>query len=179
MSPFALSQLLAAIGAVFGIVSFQLRERRSVLLCLTTLSCFNASHFLVLGRTTPAILLLLAATQFITALVSRHWWFAAFYLVAAAVAIGLSYQGLPSWLAFAAFCCGTYGSFQHSDRVLRQCFCAGNICWIVHNVIVGSPVAILIELSFLTSNLVGYWRLYGRSTSRVPPTGPEADHPGP
>jgi len=100
------------------------------------------------------------------------------YLAAAAVAIGLSYQGLPSWLAFAAFCCGTYGSFQHSDRVLRQCFCAGNVCWIVHNVIVGSPVAILIELSFLTSNLVGYWRLYGRRAAPVPPPGYDTDQPG-
>lgn len=162
MTPFAWSQLLAAVGAVFGIVSFQLRERRSVLLCLIALSCFNASHFLVLGRTTPAILLFLTVTQFITALISRHRAFVAIYLVAAAITIGLSYNGIPSWLAFGAFTCGTIGSFQHSDRVLRMCFCAGNLFWIVHNVLVGSPVAILIETAFLTSNLVGYWRLYGR-----------------
>ena len=179
MSPFVLSQLLAAVGAVFGIVSFQLRERRNVLLCLTVLSCLNASHFLVLGRTTPAILLLLTATQFVTALLSRHWCFVVFYLAAAAVAIGLSYQGLPSWLAFAAFCCGTIGSFQHSDRVLRQCFCAGNIFWIVHNIIVGSPVAILIELAFLTSNLIGYWRLYGRGAPAATPAGSQGDSPDP
>ena len=168
MTPFVWSQLLAAVGAVFGIVSFQLRERRSVLLCLTALSCFNASHFLVLGRTTPAILLLLTVTQFITALVSRLRAFVGLYLAAAAVAIGLSYNGLPSWLAFGAFTCGTIGSFQHSDRVLRQCFCAGNLFWIVHNFLVGSPVAILIETAFLTSNLVGYWRLYGPPSQAAP-----------
>jgi hypothetical protein len=177
MTPFVWSQLLAAVGAVFGILSFQLRERRSVLLCLTALSCFNASHFLVLGRTTPAILLLLTVTQFITALVSRHRAFVGLYLAAAAVAIGLSYNGLPSWLAFGAFCCGTIGSFQHSDRVLRQCFCLGNLCWIAHNILVGSPVAILIELAFLTSNLVGYWRLYGRGSSPEPHPGPDRDRP--
>lgn len=173
MTPFVWSQLLAAVGAVFGIVSFQLRERRSVLLCLTALSCFNATHFLVLGRTTPAILLGLTVTQYITALVSRHRAFVVLYLAAAAVAIGLSYNGLPSWLAFGAFCCGTIGSFQHSDRVLRQSFCVGNICWIVHNILVGSPVAILIETAFFISNLVGYWRLYGRGSHLEQQSKPE------
>jgi hypothetical protein len=32
--------------------------------------------------------------------------------------------------------------------------------WIVHNTLVGSPVAALMETAFLVSNLVGWWRFY-------------------
>ncbi|MBM4074274.1 MAG: YgjV family protein, partial [Planctomycetes bacterium] len=49
-----------------------------------------------------------------------------------------------------------------SDRRLRVCFMFGNSTWLLHNVIAGSPVASVMEASFLASNVFSYYRLYGR-----------------
>ena len=34
------------------------------------------------------------------------------------------------------------------------------VTWMVHNFIAGSPVAVLMEITFLISNLIGYRRIY-------------------
>jgi len=34
----------------------------------------------------------------------------------------------------------------------------GACTWICHNIMVGSPVAVAMELAFLASNLLGFWR---------------------
>jgi hypothetical protein len=167
MTTFAWSQVLAAGAFVCGMVSYQLRDRRQVLLCLTALATLNAGHFLLLDRTTPAVMLLLTATRYVTAMFTRHRAFFYLYLAAAVVGISLSYSGPLSWLALAGVFFGTFGSFQQSDRAMRQCFFCGNSCWITHNVLAQTPVAIVMEICFFASNVVGYWRLYGRKS---PPT---------
>ena len=34
------------------------------------------------------------------------------------------------------------------------------VTWMIHNYIAGSPVAVLMETTFLVSNVIGYWRIY-------------------
>ena len=41
----------------------------------------------------------------------------------------------------------------------------GTLCWLGNNLLVGSPVAALMEGLFLVSNLVGYYRHYGRKVA--------------
>jgi hypothetical protein len=50
------------------------------------------------------------------------------------------------------------GSFQKNVVVVRLLMAVGATAWIIHNLLVGSPVAVLMELAFLGSNLVGYVR---------------------
>lgn len=38
----------------------------------------------------------------------------------------------------------------------------GTLCWLLNNLLMGSPVAVLMEGLFLISNLVGYYRFHGR-----------------
>lgn len=178
MNAFAWSQVLAAGAFVSGMVSYQLRDRRHVLLCLTSLAVLNAAHFLLLDRTTPAVMLLLTATRYVTAMFTRHRAFFWLYLAAAVVGITLSYSGPLSWLALAGVFFGTFGSFQPTDRAMRKCFFCGNSCWILHNILAQTPVAIVMEVAFFASNVVGYWRLYGRSAAPPAQTSEEANEPG-
>jgi hypothetical protein len=168
MNAFAWSQILAAGAFACGMVSYQLRERRNVLLCLTGLAVLNAGHFLLLDRTTPAVMLLLTATRYVTSMFTRHRLFFYLYLTAAVVGIAWTYSGPLSWLALAGVFFGTLGSFQPTDRAMRQCFFCGNSCWITHNILAQTPVAIVMEICFFASNVVGYWRLYGRQSPRAP-----------
>nr|WP_279499880.1 YgjV family protein [Aeromonas veronii] len=73
-------------------------------------------------------------------------------------------------------------AFCPDDRLLRRWMLLGTLCWLGNNLLVGSPVAALMEGLFLVSNLVGYYRHYGfdywgrgrysgRRKGRVPPSG--------
>lgn len=39
--------------------------------------------------------------------------------------------------------------------------------WIIHNYLAGSPGAVLMEIFFLSSNIVGYFRYYIRPRKQV------------
>jgi len=173
MPTFFWSQGLAAAALACGLISYQCRDRRSVLAWLTALALLNAGHFWLLERATPALLLLVTACRYACAICYRPRWLAGVFLAAAIAGVAWSFDGPLSWLALAAACGGTIGSFQGSDRVMRLCFLWGNSCWLLHNLLAGTPTATLMEAAFLSSNLVGYWRRFGgRPHSQVAPSQP-------
>ena len=71
-----------------------------------------------------------------------------------------SYAGLLSILGCTGTLFSTAASFCKKDKLLRQLMLAGTAVWIVHNVLAGSPGAVLLETLFICSNLVGYFRFY-------------------
>jgi hypothetical protein len=175
MNSFLWSQILAGGALACGLVSYQCRERRGVLTWLTGLALLNAAHFWLLDRSTPALMLLLTATRYATALCYRPRWLQGLFLAVAVAGVAGTFSGPLSWLVLTAVLAGTLGSFQQSDQVMRLCFMIGNTCWLLHNLLAGTPVATLMEAAFLTSNITGYWRIYGRIDRRPPP--PPRDTP--
>lgn len=174
VSPFLLSQVLVGIAFALGIASFQFKARRSVLLCLTLLTVFNSSHFFLLGRPGPAALLVLTGARYVTSVVTVNRKGMYFFLALSVGAFLATYHSPLSLLALAAVCFGTYGSFQPSDRTLRIFIMLGNSTWLLHNILAATPVAALMEASFLTSNVLGYWRFHGpRRAPGLAPSPPD------
>ncbi|MBM4002471.1 MAG: YgjV family protein [Planctomycetes bacterium] len=162
MTPFFWSQVVAACAFSCGLASYQLRQRRMVLLCLTCLATLNAVHFLLLDRHTPAVMMVLTASRYVTAIYSKRRRYLYLFLVVAVIGAAVTFDGPLSWLSMAAVLCGTVGSFHASDRSMRLCFMCGNSCWLVHNLLAITPVATVMEASFLISNVLGYWKFYLR-----------------
>lgn len=116
----------------------------------------NSGHFAILGQLEAAFFVGLSAVRF---------WVAAHYnkplimwcfITLAAGIFGYTVQSLVHVLPFIAALVGTYGSFQHNVNTVRICMAIGAGSWILHNILVGSPVAALMEIAFLSSNLLGY-----------------------
>ncbi len=167
MSVFILSQILAGLAFVCGLASFQFKSRRSVLLCLTLLTTFNASHFFLLGRTGPASLTMLTGIRYVTAVFTRNRKVMVLFLLLSVGVFWVTFKSSLSILALIGVLLGTYGSFQHSDRTLRLFLMLGNACWLIHNLLAGTPVATVMEACFLTSNIIGYWRFYRAGTKSI------------
>ena len=73
-----------------------------------------------------------------------------------------TYIGYLSVLGFIGTTLMTVGSFCSCDRNMRRLMIAGGSIWLVHNVILWTPVGVLLEVVFVTSGLVGYYRHYIR-----------------
>ncbi len=160
MSAFVLSQILAGMAFALGLASFQFKPRRSVLLCLSLLTVFNASHFFLLGRPGPAILQILTGVRYLTATVTMNRKLMYLFLLVSVGAFLATFRSPLSFLALIAVLLGTYGSFQPADRTMRIFLMLGNSLWLIHNIFSSTPVAVVMEASFLTSNALGYWRFY-------------------
>ncbi len=85
-----------------------------------------------------------------------------FFMGLSCLAVFATYQGLLALLGLLASLLQTRAAFCLDDRLLRRWMLLGTLCWLANNLLVGSPVAALMEGLFLVSNLVGYYRHYGR-----------------
>lgn len=160
---FWVSQALVGVAFIFDAVSFQLKERRAILVCLIISSTLFGVHFLILEKITAGAFIFLATARFFVSYFTTKRRFMFIFMALVPVVLISTYQGPISLLAGAASLTGTWGSFHPTDKRLRQAMMIGTSLWIVHNVLVRSPMAALTEIFFLLSNLLGYYRFYIRA----------------
>lgn len=160
MSSFIVSQLLACAAFACGIVSFQCSRRRVLLLWMSGSALTNACHFFVLGRIAPGVLYVAMGARVFTAAFTTDR--RLMYVFGGLILAGFfaTYQRPLDILALSAALLATYGNFQKSDRRVRLIYMGCAASWVVHNTVAGSPVAALMEVTFLASNVIGYWRFY-------------------
>lgn len=161
MGNFALSQWLVIGVLLFDAASFQFKDRKKLLICLLCSSGLLSAHFFILDQSIGGALYLLTFCRFLAAA-----YFAksqAILLIFLLATIGTSfftYHSLISGFALVGSLSSTYGAFQRSDLRIRLFMLVGTISWLVFNVVIFSPMAVVRQLIFATSNLVGLWRFY-------------------
>lgn len=160
-SAFILSQILGFGTLVSDIISWQFKDRNKILTCFIAGSTFYGAHFMLLGAWTGTALCLLAIARFSAAIKrpgDKRYLYS--FLALTIMITVATYQSPVSLLAGFGTFLGTIGSFQPKDRKLRLFLMSATTCWIAHNIIVWTPIGILLEGCFLGSNLIGYWRYY-------------------
>ncbi len=160
MTPFLLSQILVGIAIATDLISFQFKQRRHIVACLFTSCLLISVHFMLLDHWTAAWLGLLAASRFLTSLFSTSRLLMFFFLLATLLVAFFTYSGILTLLGAAGGLFGTMASFCREDKTLRQLMLVGTCLWLCHNILAGSPLAVLMEALFISSNLVGYFRFY-------------------
>ena len=160
MSPFLLSQAIATIAFACGVISFQSRARRSILLWLFGTGVANACHFFILDRTAPAVLFLIIGARCLAAAFSVNQRIMYVFIGLILVGFFSTYESPVGCLGLLGTLAATYGSFQRSEPRLRVFHMLSNVSWMVHNILVWTPVAAVTEATFLTSNVLGYWRFH-------------------
>ena len=167
MSLFVISQILIGVAVCSDIVSFQFKARRHIIGCLIVSCIFISLHFMCLGHWTAACLALVSAGRFITSLFSTSRIFLGIFIGVVVLLSALTYEGLLSVLGCTGAVISTLASFSREDRLLRQLMFISTGVWLIHNYLAGSPGAVLMEIFFLGSNLVGYFRYYVRPRKQV------------
>ncbi len=166
MTDFLISQVLIGVVFVISVVTFQFRRRKHVLLCCVAITFLMAVHFLLLDAQTAALLALIASVRYFIAIYwqSSRLLYCFLFLVLAST-LG-TYAGPISILAGAGSTLSTIASFR-GNRGFRQYSMAATTVWIIHNVLAGSPGAIVLEAFFLISNVVGYYRFFWNKGAAV------------
>ncbi len=160
MSAFLLSQILVAIAICFDILSFQLKKRTQIVLCLSLAGIFISSHFLLLEKWTAAVLMMIAVTRYLSSYFTTSKKIMGLFVSASFVSSVLTFQGLLSIISCMGSIFQTLGAFCNDDKQLRQLMIIGTLFWLIHNIMASSPGAVVMEILFLTSNLIGYYRFY-------------------
>ncbi|WP_261905381.1 YgjV family protein [Vibrio fortis] len=165
MTPFLLSQILVAIAICFDLMSFQFKERKKIVTCLFFAGTLISSHFILLEQWTAASLMLIATVRYLVSVFSTSVKLKYLFCAASIVSTSITYTGLVSLVSCLGSLFQTVAAFNKDDRRLRELMIIGTAFWLIHNYMVGSPTAVVMEVLFISSNLIGYYRYYVKGTA--------------
>lgn len=120
------------------------------------------AHFYLLEVYTAAAIGVLSIARFSLSIIYVRQWLMWVFLLATVVVAALTFNGVLSVLSACATSLFTLGAFQNNDQRLRLFSIAAVCFWIVHNIIAKSVMGVVLEVFFLTSCLLGYYRFYIR-----------------
>jgi hypothetical protein len=169
MSTFLLSQILAALAFAAGLAAFQFRARPVILRSWSLCAALNGAHFLLLGVPGAATLAAMISVRFLIASFTSDRRIMVFFMILAVAGFLATFTRPVGFLALASTLLGTWASFQPNDRTVRATLAICASLWVVHNAIIGSPVATVMELAFLASNAIGWRRFHGRAKMAADP----------
>ena len=158
MNAFLLSQMLAGISFLLDISAFHFQRRAITLTLLTSSTSLLAIHFYLLDQHAAAGLMIIAACRYATAIVTFHRWVMWGFMLGSLLCSIYLWQNLSSILPLMGSLLMTFASFQKHSGKLRSYTLCGSLCWLLNNVIVGSPVAVIMELAFSGSIMAAWWR---------------------
>ena len=72
----------------------------------------------------------------------------------------LTYATWYNLIAVAAGLFGVIGTFQTHDKHMRQIMLTSSSTMAVHDLIVSTPVGLIVDLTVTISNIVAYYRYY-------------------
>ena len=166
MSLFLWSQIVVACAFAVGIISFQFKNKNHVLLAWFITMLLIGFHFLLLGSYEAGALTLLNSFRFLTSIFTNKISIMLLFMLLSFIGFFWTYESALSFLVLIAIQLGTYTSFRSPDQEFRILMMVIGAIWIIYDIIIGSPVAVLMETSFIISNAVAYYRLYIKKDKR-------------
>ncbi len=137
-----------------------MRQRHHLIIGQAIAGALISAHFFLLETYTAGWLFAIGVFRLMVSLKWRNRWTLAPFLLFIIGFSAYTYDGYLSIVACTGGLLMTLGSFANSMRSLRLFYIAGSSTWLIHNFLAWTPVGILMEFVFLTSNLVGYYRFF-------------------
>jgi hypothetical protein len=162
---FLISQILVGIAFITDFLSFQFKDRKKILLLLCISVILISSHYFLLGKVTASVLTTISLLRFSIAYFStkKIWMFLLLSLTL--LSFIFTYTKPISFIVLLGAILMTVGAFQEKDQNLRRIMMIGATLIIIYDSLIFSPMAILLGITFLISNLIGYYRFYVRKNS--------------
>lgn len=165
MHSFFISQVLAGLAIIFDLISFQFKNRKLILISLFISGLLIAAHFALLSQWTAMSLMVIGAMRYLLSMFTsepRIKW--VFYVLTIA-ATAFTFDGITSIFSCLGSLLHTQASFTPDDKLLRIRMLVGTAIWGLHDAMVGSPTAVLMDLLFIISCCIGYYRYHVKPCS--------------
>lgn len=155
-----LAQSVGLLGFAMGIASFLQRSDRRLRVLIALYCLVMGSHFFLLGGLTAAYAVWLSGLRSYVSLHTRRmavmWLFILLIWI-----LGVPHITRPiQWLTVIGASLGTWGLYREQGIRLRAALMTNTVCWVIHNVVVGSIGGALTEGSFLVVNTLTMYRLW-------------------
>lgn len=160
ISLFIWSQILAGIGMGISVASAQIKNPKVMRVMFFISALFRGTHFLFLGVPQAGIITYVTGSRWLTSIFTHKKWVMIFFIIITMIIGWFNHAGIVSALPVIAGVLGTLAAFSNSDRRMRVYLIIAMILWVIHNIVVFTPVGIVSSVFFLISTMIGYERFY-------------------
>lgn len=144
------------------IASFQFKERKKTIICFFISCVLISAHYFLLWETSAWFIVSLSAIRYIISYFSTDKRIMLVFIALNTIILSITFKELQDLIFFAWITISMIWSFQDQkhNKLMRLLMMCWTLLVITYNTIIMSPMAILTEVIFLSSNLVWYYRFY-------------------
>jgi len=161
--PFVISQIAMLIAIVFDFLSLQYKKREQTFLCLIVSASLISAHYFLLNKTAAGIIVLISVLRFVTCYFTTNKKYIYLFVGLNTISLFFTYKELFDLIIYIGIIIIIVGNFQANNKLMRKLMMVGTAIIILYNTIIFSPMGIVAEGLFLTSNFIGYYRYYLRN----------------
>lgn len=156
--PFIISQILMSGAIISDFISLQFKERKKIYSILTISAALISAHYFLLGQVTAGIIVFFSFIRFITCIFTTNKKYLYIFLGLNTLVLLISFSSFYDLLIY----CGSFifiiGNFEKDKKLMRKKMMVGTSLILLYNIIILTPMGIIAEIIFLSSNIIGYYR---------------------
>ncbi len=160
--PFIISQVFMLIAMGFDFLSLQYKKREYTFLCLIVSASLISAHYFFLNKIMAGLIVTVSVLRFITCYFTTKKKYLIIFLVLNTIVLYFTYKEPADLIFYIGLFIFIIGNFQKNNQRMRKIMMVGTSLIIVYNAIIISPMGVIAEGAFLTSNFIGYYRHYIR-----------------
>ncbi len=164
--PFIISQIIMIIAMGFDFLSLQFKKREYTFLCLIVSASLISAHYFLLNKIVAGVIVFFSVLRFITCYFTTNKKYLYIFLILNTLVLIFRYAEIYDLIVYAGLFVFIIGNFQKDNKLMRKLMMVGTFTIMIYNLIIFSPMGVVVEGSFLISNFIGYYRHYIRKSKK-------------
>ncbi len=157
---FILSQILMLIAAGTDFLSLQYKKREYTFLCLIISATLISAHYFLLNKVAAGVIVLISVLRFITCYFTTNKKYLLIFIALNTISLFFTYTEIYDLIIYTGILIFMIGNFQKDNRLMRKIMMVGTSIILLYNIIIFTPMGVVLEGTFLISNFLGYYRHY-------------------
>jgi len=158
--PFIFSQVAITIATGFDFLGWQYKKREHTFLCLIISGGLMVAHYFLLGKIAAGVIVSVSFLRFVTCYFTTNKKFLYIFIALNTISLFFTYKDPPDLIIYTGVTILMVGNFQKDNKLMRKLMMVGFPLFIVYDLIIFSPMAVVADVTLLVSGFVGYYRHY-------------------
>ncbi len=159
-TPFIISQILLLFSMVFDFLSLQFKARKTTFIFFIISAILICIHYFLLNKITTWIMVIVVIIRFITCYFTTNKKFMFLFLILNTFVLTFTYTEIYDLLYYSWSIVSLIGNFQENNKLMRKMIMVGTSFVIVYDFLIFTPMGVLLNVLFLISNFIWYYRIY-------------------
>jgi len=158
-----ISQILMIFASFFDIIWMQFKARKLIYSTFVISAIFISFHYYFLDQIIASLVTLLSVFRFITCYFTTNKKFMYLFLILNLMVIILNFSDFSDILLLFWISIFIIWNFQEWWKIMRKLMMIWTFFIIIYNLIIFTPMWVIIESIFLISNIVWYYKHFSKN----------------